>query len=459
MRQETYYQVLQVDPKATQAVIEAAFRRLARTYHPDICTEQNEQEKMKELTAAYSVLRHPIMRVNYDKELSVVEPDIVDTEGQLLAHIGIVGSIIILLTVLVLSAFQSRSPAIANNRIDAAAKRDIAATDTANALIIRSAIVSTISAMSLQPTPPPIHATPIAPDVSNSQLVAENSIASNTTVATTGDLIQSTSSAANVPIDALIATTPANAAPGSESSKLLLTEGSSIDNRTEPIFTTANAESVEPHPSDGDSSSSLPLLEEAVAGPSLEPTTVPTLIPTTVPTLAPTVAPTVVPTAVPTTAPTATSFAAAVIPVAPQPQTQSQSLPSPEGVERMVAIIEPANNTESGGIEIFAWDKSFELKENQAVELVFWHPNQNPLQHGFGLAAPTANNAVAVDLDALDETLGSLLEPGLYRWGLLLVEVSPYHRLDYLGGGHEFFFANFGTQGSAQSSRRAKSGE
>jgi DnaJ-class molecular chaperone len=36
LKNKDYYKILQVDPSAEQEVIEAAYRRLARMYHPDI---------------------------------------------------------------------------------------------------------------------------------------------------------------------------------------------------------------------------------------------------------------------------------------------------------------------------------------------------------------------------------------------------------------------------------------
>ncbi|MEZ4555006.1 MAG: hypothetical protein R2851_00970 [Caldilineaceae bacterium] len=50
---------------------------------------------------------------------------------------------------------------------------------------------------------------------------------------------------------------------------------------------------------------------------------------------------------------------------------------------------------------------------------------------GFGLAPPTRGTSLAVDLNQLDHDLGNLLQPGLYRWGVLLVQVAPYQRLAF----------------------------
>ncbi len=40
------YKVLQVDPEAEDEVIEAAYRRLARKYHPDVSPTRESQDRM-----------------------------------------------------------------------------------------------------------------------------------------------------------------------------------------------------------------------------------------------------------------------------------------------------------------------------------------------------------------------------------------------------------------------------
>src|SRR5437660_1693912 len=59
------YEILQVDARAEPEVLEAAYRRLARKYHPDV-SESADGARMKELNAAYAVLRDPQRRADYD---------------------------------------------------------------------------------------------------------------------------------------------------------------------------------------------------------------------------------------------------------------------------------------------------------------------------------------------------------------------------------------------------------
>jgi curved DNA-binding protein CbpA len=61
---EDHYRVLQVVPEADHEVIRAAYRALARKYHPDLPT--GSRERMIALNAAWSVLQHPRTRSVYD---------------------------------------------------------------------------------------------------------------------------------------------------------------------------------------------------------------------------------------------------------------------------------------------------------------------------------------------------------------------------------------------------------
>jgi len=59
--------VLQVDPSAEQEVIEAAYRRLVRKYHPDVNSAPAAEAKMRELIDAYAVVRDPARRAEFDR--------------------------------------------------------------------------------------------------------------------------------------------------------------------------------------------------------------------------------------------------------------------------------------------------------------------------------------------------------------------------------------------------------
>jgi curved DNA-binding protein CbpA len=62
---KNYYEILQVSPNAEQSVIMAAYKRLAKTYHPDTAGSVNAA-RMVEINEAYEVLSNPIKRSEYD---------------------------------------------------------------------------------------------------------------------------------------------------------------------------------------------------------------------------------------------------------------------------------------------------------------------------------------------------------------------------------------------------------
>lgn len=63
-----YYKTLGVPKTATEKEIKAAYRKLARKYHPDINPDDKEAErKFKEINEAHEVLSNPENRKKYDK--------------------------------------------------------------------------------------------------------------------------------------------------------------------------------------------------------------------------------------------------------------------------------------------------------------------------------------------------------------------------------------------------------
>jgi curved DNA-binding protein CbpA len=61
------YAALQVARNAEPEVIAAAYRSLARKYHPDKNASDGSKERMQELNAAYEILRDPAKRKRYDR--------------------------------------------------------------------------------------------------------------------------------------------------------------------------------------------------------------------------------------------------------------------------------------------------------------------------------------------------------------------------------------------------------
>lgn len=67
------YKILQVDPEAEDEVIAAAYRRLARKYHPDTATSADAAGRMEAINAAWEVLGDPKGRAAHDRQRAVQE--------------------------------------------------------------------------------------------------------------------------------------------------------------------------------------------------------------------------------------------------------------------------------------------------------------------------------------------------------------------------------------------------
>jgi curved DNA-binding protein CbpA len=62
------YKILQVDPEAEDEVIQAAYRRLARKYHPDLAETPEAAAKMSGINAAWELIGDPEARRAYDRK-------------------------------------------------------------------------------------------------------------------------------------------------------------------------------------------------------------------------------------------------------------------------------------------------------------------------------------------------------------------------------------------------------
>lgn len=69
---KNYYEILEVDVKASKEIIEKAYKVLAKRYHPDTQSEDKKEwaeEKFKEINEAYEILSNEDTRKDYDVEL------------------------------------------------------------------------------------------------------------------------------------------------------------------------------------------------------------------------------------------------------------------------------------------------------------------------------------------------------------------------------------------------------
>lgn len=75
---KNYYEILEVNKKASKEVIEKAYKVLVKKYHPDLYTGKKKEyadKKIKEINEAYDVLTDEFMKEQYDAELEKQEQE------------------------------------------------------------------------------------------------------------------------------------------------------------------------------------------------------------------------------------------------------------------------------------------------------------------------------------------------------------------------------------------------
>jgi len=65
-----HYDILEINPTASQSEIKQAYRRLAKQHHPDRNPLSSSHERITRINAAYEVLSDPGQRQSYDRMLS-----------------------------------------------------------------------------------------------------------------------------------------------------------------------------------------------------------------------------------------------------------------------------------------------------------------------------------------------------------------------------------------------------
>lgn len=85
--EKNYYEILEVDKKASPEIIEKAYKVLAKKYHPDLQPKENKKQSediFKKINEAYEVLSNPEKKQAYDQSLLERERNNFNTaqEGQ-----------------------------------------------------------------------------------------------------------------------------------------------------------------------------------------------------------------------------------------------------------------------------------------------------------------------------------------------------------------------------------------
>ena len=69
---KNYYEILEVDKKASDEIIKLAYKSLVKKYHPDLKEGEEKriaEEKIKQINEAYDTLSNPTLRSDYDNTL------------------------------------------------------------------------------------------------------------------------------------------------------------------------------------------------------------------------------------------------------------------------------------------------------------------------------------------------------------------------------------------------------
>lgn len=68
----SFYETLEVSPRASNSVIRAAYRCLAQHHHPDKNPDANDaSQRLASINEAYAVLSDPSKRLTYDHRLAL----------------------------------------------------------------------------------------------------------------------------------------------------------------------------------------------------------------------------------------------------------------------------------------------------------------------------------------------------------------------------------------------------
>ncbi|MDD5702138.1 MAG: DnaJ domain-containing protein [Dehalococcoidales bacterium] len=101
-----YYCILQVHHKAEKEVIDAAYRRLAAKYHPDVSRVPDASERMKQINTAYEVLSDPARRAAYDASLGMsASPDALPYTTVRSRHLAKPWRVLLIMAGIILIAF------------------------------------------------------------------------------------------------------------------------------------------------------------------------------------------------------------------------------------------------------------------------------------------------------------------------------------------------------------------
>jgi len=444
----THYQTLQIEPDAHTEVIDASFRQLAKRYHPDYNPTNAAMGKMQDLNAAYSVLRNRECRSVYNASLA----EQAAYSSSRVSDRAKNSAFFICLLILAGLLFQffnpsARTIAISNelpivksvdsdeNLSDIQTSADIVADDVTSSLYLPKPNLSTSGT---QQETAQVNSAKVEPP----QNVFPNATVSTHddvgTVRTVYDILHADSaidSASHSTTDSTIVGSAsagpivATSVPSAKNKPNLLQVAAAANDST--IVTEQNQAAVQI------AATSTPVSTPRPTQPPAQSISVPKIAPTAAPIVQAAIQPAIEPK--PIMIQQASISSVSSVPSVPSTQ---------RGQAGAVRLIAPDDGINGRKLQTFQWSADFVPAPNQRFELIFWQPEQDPLASGFGLAALTNETSITVNLDELDVTLGTVLDWGHYRWGVLLVEQEPYRRIALLGSdgspqSRAFLFTNY----------------
>lgn len=66
-----YYDILEVEADASDIEIKKAYLKMAKKYHPDVYKSAVNQDHFKKVNEAFTTLKNPLKRSDYDKKLKI----------------------------------------------------------------------------------------------------------------------------------------------------------------------------------------------------------------------------------------------------------------------------------------------------------------------------------------------------------------------------------------------------
>lgn len=114
-----------------------------------------------------------------------------------------------------------------------------------------------------------------------------------------------------------------------------------------------------------------------------------------------------------------------------------------------VQLLLPKEAESVSGKYTFSWSVEGELPTGYAFEPIFWRVQEDPLREGRGWGGNTTASSLSIDLT-------KYLQPGIYFWGVRLVESNPFKAVKLLSGSRQIFVQmNEQPSNASEGSRRS----